>query len=104
MLDRGKIVARDEHQLPIRMTGTLKDITPLVAAEERLKMLATSITNISDGVCIYDSQFKLIETNQSFTKITGYSRADMLNKPLHLSLYNPEYLAQIKRVVQQHGS
>lgn len=104
VLDRGKIVARDEHQLPIRMTGTLKDITPLVAAEERLKMLATSITNISDGVCIYDSQFKLIETNQSFTKITGYSRADMLNKPLHLSLYNPEYLAQIKRVVQQHGS
>lgn len=104
VLDRGKVVERDDKQHPLRMTGTLKDITPLVAAEERLKMLATSITNISDGVCIYDASFKIIETNASVAKITGYSRDDMLGRPLQLQLYSPEYIEQIKRLLKQHGS
>lgn len=104
VLDRGKIVAYDDQQQPARMTGTLKDITPLVTAEERLKMLAASITNISDGVCIYDHQFQVVETNQSFSKITGYRRDDMLGHTLKLSLYSPDYLNQIKQMVQQHGT
>ncbi len=104
VLDRGKVVERDEQQHPTRMTGTLKDITPLVAAEERLKLLATSITNISDGVCIYDNQFEIIEINQSAAQITGYTRADMIGQPLTLKLYSPEYVDQIKRMLQQDGS
>ncbi|WP_417663932.1 EAL domain-containing protein [Pseudidiomarina donghaiensis] len=104
ILDRGKVVERDEHHQPTRMTGTLKDITPLVEAEERLKMLATSITNISDGVCIYDAEFNVIETNASVAKITGFSREDMIGRPLQLQLYSPEYVEQIKRLLQQHGS
>ncbi|WP_051986660.1 EAL domain-containing protein [Pseudidiomarina atlantica] len=104
VLDRGKIVAYDDRQQPLRMTGTLKDITPLVKAEERLKMLAASITNISDGVCIYDHEFKVVETNQSFSKITGYSREDMIGRALQFTLYSPDYLDQIKQIVQQQGS
>ncbi len=104
VLDRGRIVTYDDQQQPARMTGTLKDITPLVTAEERLKMLAASITNISDGVCIYDHKFKVVETNQSFSKITGYRRDDMLGQKLELKLYSPDYLNQIIQMVQQHGS
>lgn len=104
VLDRGKIVTYDEQQRPRRMTGTLKDITPLVTAEERLKMLAASITNISDGVCIYDAQFNVVETNQSFTRITGYRRDDMIGRSLRFSLYSPDHLEQIKQIVQQQGT
>lgn len=104
VLDRGKIVTYDEQQRPRRMTGTLKDITPLVTAEERLKMLAASITNISDGVCIYDAQFNVVETNQSFSRITGYRRDDMLGRSLRFSLYSPDHLEQIKQIVQQQGT
>ncbi|RUO78238.1 EAL domain-containing protein [Pseudidiomarina taiwanensis] len=104
VLDRGKIVARDEQQRPLRMTGTLKDITPLVAAEERLKMLAASITNISDGVCIYDEQFRVVETNQSFTRITGYQRDEIVGSPLTFKLYNRDYLEQVKAMLALHGT
>lgn len=104
VLDRGKIVERDSQQQPTRMTGTLKDITPLVAAEERLKMLAASITNISDGVCIYDNEFKAIEINQSFTRITGFHRDDMLGRELQFRLYSPDYLNQMKQTITHHGS
>lgn len=104
LLDRGKVVARDEQQSPLRMTGTIKDVSAMVAAEERLKMLAASITNISDGVCIYDSKYRVVEVNQSFVRITGYSRDAMLGNPFKLPLYNQEYIEQIKRQLQQHGS
>lgn len=104
VLDRGKIVERDMQQQPTRMTGTLKDITPLVAAEERLKMLAASITNISDGVCIYDNHFKAIEINQSFTRITGFHRDDMLGRELQFGLYSPDYLNKMKQTIAHHGS
>jgi len=104
LLDRGKVVERNEQQQPLRMTGTMKDVSAMVAAEERLKMLATSITNISDGVCIYDNHFRVIETNQSFQRITGYSRESMIGKPLRFPLYNQEYIEQIKRHIAQHGS
>lgn len=104
LLDRGKVVERDSQRLPLRMTGTLKDVSAIVAAEERLKMLAASITNISDGVCIYDNHFKVIETNQSFQRITGYTREQMLGKPMHLPLYNQAYIEQIKSLLNQHGS
>lgn len=104
LLDRGKVVERNEQGQPLRMTGTMKDVSSIVAAEERLKMLATSITNISDGVCIYDNRFRVIETNRSFQRITGYSRESMLGKPLRFKLYNQEYIEQIKRQLAQHGS
>ncbi|SMQ63473.1 PAS domain S-box-containing protein/diguanylate cyclase (GGDEF) domain-containing protein [Pseudidiomarina planktonica] len=104
LLDRGKVVERNEQGQPLRMTGTMKDVSSIVAAEERLKMLAASITNISDGVCIYDNRFRVIETNRSFQRITGYSRESMLGKPLRFKLYNQEYIEQIKRQLAQHGS
>lgn len=67
-------------------------------------MLATSITNISDGVCIYDHTFAVVEANQSVTKITGFSRQQMLGRPLQLQLYSDDYVNQIKRTLQQYGS
>lgn len=103
ILDRGKVVERDAQQRPLRMTGTLKDITPLVEAEERLKMLAASITNISDGVCIYDAEFNVIETNASYSRITGFARSDVIGRPMQLEVYSPEFLEQIKRQLGQYG-
>ena len=38
ILDRGKIVDRDDDNKPTRMTGTLKDISHIKKAEERLKL------------------------------------------------------------------
>lgn len=103
ILDRGKVVERDAQQRPLRMTGILKDVTPLVEAEERLKMLAASITNISDGVCIFDEDFKVIETNASYSRITGFARDDVMGRPMQLDVYSPEFLDQIKRQLGQYG-
>ena len=38
------------------MTGTLKDISQIKKADERLKLFAKCIENISDAVVIYDRE------------------------------------------------
>ena len=47
VLDRGKVVERDDDDKPTRMTGTLKDISQIKKADERLKLFAKCIQNIS---------------------------------------------------------
>jgi len=56
----------DEENNATRMTGTLKDISQIKKTEERLKLFARCIQNISDAVVIYDRQFITVDVNKAF--------------------------------------
>lgn len=85
VLDRGKVVSRDENQKPLRMAGTLKNITELKSTEQQLSMIAKSFDNISDGVWILDEKFHYIAVNKAFTKITGFEEVEVLGKLMKVS-------------------
>ncbi|WP_448210886.1 EAL domain-containing protein [Colwellia sp. MEBiC06753] len=104
VLDRGKIVERDDKDQPIRMTGTLKDISHIKKAEERLKLFAKCIENISDAVVIYDRQFNIIDVNKSFVRITGNSKSSMLGKQLYFPLYPESFTQSIKKHLIVNGN
>lgn len=97
VLDRGKIVGRDEHEKPTRMTGTLKDISQIKNTEERLRLFAKCIENISDAVVIYDKHFLTVDVNKAFVKITGKTKELMLGKPLAFNQYPIEFCLDIKK-------
>lgn len=80
VLDRGKVVSRDDNQKPLRMAGTLKNITELKNTEQQLSMIVKSFDNISDGVWILDENFHYIAVNKAFTKITGFEESEVLGK------------------------
>ncbi|MDP7592998.1 MAG: EAL domain-containing protein, partial [Litorilituus sp.] len=104
ILDRGKIVERDEAQQPARMTGTLKDISHIKKAEERLKLFARCIQNISDAVIIYDRQFIAVDVNKAFQRITGKSRKKMLGRSMTFSQYPSSFSQNIKKHLLTEGS
>jgi len=85
VLDRGKVVSRDANQKPLRMAGTLKNITELKNTEQQLTMIVKSFDNISDGVWILDEHFHYIAVNKAFTKITGFEETDVLGKLMKVS-------------------
>lgn len=73
VLTRGKIISRDEHNKPLRMIGTHADITR--------RELATMIyDNTNEAIFITDSNNKIINANQAFTHITGYSLSDVIGR------------------------
>jgi len=104
ILDRGKIVERDEAQKPSRMTGTLKDISHIKKAEERLKLFARCIQNISDAVIIYDRQFVTVDVNKAFQRITGKSKKQILGRTMTFNQYPSSFSQNIKKHLLTKGS
>lgn len=104
VLDRGKVVERDNNNAPIRMTGTLKDISQIKQTEENLKLFAKCIENISDAVVVYDSQFQIVDCNLSFQRITGQNRTEALGNPLEFNSYPISFLQNLKKNLIHHGS
>jgi diguanylate cyclase (GGDEF)-like protein/PAS domain S-box-containing protein len=104
ILDRGKIVERDERNKPLRMTGTLKDISQIKKAEERLKLFARCIQNISDAVVIYDRQFIAVDVNKAFQRITGKERNQMVGRSLSFNQYPKNFTQNIKQHLLTKGS
>jgi diguanylate cyclase (GGDEF)-like protein/PAS domain S-box-containing protein len=104
ILDRGKIVERDEKNNATRMTGTLKDISQIKKAEESLKLFARCIQNISDAVVIYDRQFIAVDVNKAFQRITGKSKAKMVGSSLSFNQYPTSFSQNIKKHLLTKGS
>ncbi len=104
VLDRGKIVERDSDDSPIRMTGTLKDISQIKQTEESLKLFAKCIENISDAVVIYDTNFLTVDCNLSYQRITSQTRSESLGSPLTFKVYPESFLHNLKKNLVHHGS
>ncbi|MEH6626771.1 MAG: EAL domain-containing protein [Motiliproteus sp.] len=54
--------------------------TALKENSHRLEILGTALSNSSDGVIITNANNDIIETNQVFEKVTGYSQTDVIGK------------------------
>ena len=104
VLDRGKIVERDEKNKPSRMTGTLKDISQIKRADERLKLFAKCIENISDAIVIYDRQFTVVDVNKAFQSITGRSKLQMRGTLLKFEQYPDSFNQNVKKHLITEGS
>lgn len=76
----GKVVAWDMSNQPLRVCGTNMDISERKTAEEKLQMAASVFTNTHEGIAITNSDGNIIDTNPTFTEITGYSKHDVLGK------------------------
>ena len=103
LLDRGKIVEKDEEGTPLRMTGTIKDISRLKKAEENLNLFARSVANISDAVFIMNKRFRIVEVNQAFCAITGYQENEVLHRSLRFRNYPPAFTPSVKRTLTSMG-
>lgn len=104
VLDRGKVVSTDQDGVATRMTGTLKNIQHLKQTEEKMELFARCLENISDAIVICDTNFIVLEVNNSFSGITGKSRDSVVRKPFDLALYPTRFLQEIGNVLQSDGS
>lgn len=85
----GKVVVRDKDGKPLRFTGTHQDITERKVAEQRYRTLFDNapmmhiVTRNQDGMPI------ITDVNLRFLAKVGYSRADVIGRPL-IDFYTPE--------------
>ncbi len=84
ILDRGKVVERDNDEIPLRIVGTHTDITERKGAEEAVRERETRIAAILDTAVdgiVTISEEGIIETfNPAAEKIFGYKADDILGR------------------------
>ena len=77
---------------PLRMVGTIQDITPRKTAEEELQLRNRAIEASNNGIAICDARknaFPILYVNPAFERITGYRAETVLGrKPYFLTPQN----------------
>jgi PAS domain S-box-containing protein len=94
-LDRGKVVARDQDGRPLRMVGTITDITERKQVEEDLKAseeryaCATAVGRV--GVWELDALQGLFNADENLKALLGYTKEELSTDPLiWLDLVHPD--------------
>ncbi|MBK1695355.1 histidine kinase [Chromatium weissei] len=73
ILDRGKVVARDENGQPLRMAGTHLDITARKRVDEELRKLSLAVEQSPTSIVITDLDARIEYANPAFTEVSGYT-------------------------------
>jgi diguanylate cyclase (GGDEF)-like protein/PAS domain S-box-containing protein len=62
------------------LVGVIHDITQRKRTEEKLELAASVFTHAGEGIMITDAAGILVDVNETFSRITGYSAEEVLGK------------------------
>lgn len=71
---------RDASGKVVLLAGSLQDITERKQAQARQQLAASVFTHAREGITITDALGVIIDVNEMFTQITGYSREEVVGQ------------------------
>lgn len=84
-LNRGKVVARDPDGRPLRMVGTITDISERKQSErerdEALSHLRAIMETVPDVIFALDLEARVSNWNRRLETVSGYTREELQGKP-----------------------
>jgi diguanylate cyclase (GGDEF)-like protein/PAS domain S-box-containing protein len=78
---RGRVMSRSADGRALVMSGTHTDVTERKLFEMAQKEAATVFSSSYEGIMVVSRQMLITKINPAFTRITGYSAADVLGQP-----------------------
>lgn len=99
--------SRDDQGALKGIVVRLRDVTDARESERRLRQSAVVYSATSDGVLITDASWRIVAANDAFTRITGYSEAELIGcKPtlLNSQWHSRGFFANMLRVLRDQGS
>lgn len=90
----------DDKKRPVRMRGTIQDITERKRAEEKIRILADAVESSNDAIVTESLDGTIISWNKTAEYIYGYSAEEILGK--HVSILEPDSLeGEIKKIIEK---
>lgn len=105
-LIKAKITADRENLSDISMIGTMLEISSRKEAELQLKLAASVFSHSREGITITDNKGVIIEVNEAFTEITGYTREEALGQNpriLKSGRHDEEYYSKMWVSLKEKG-
>lgn len=97
---------RNKNGVIIGASKIARDITAKKIDEMRLRLLSSVFINTNEGIVITDASATIIEVNDAFSRISGYSAKEVLGqtpKMLMSSRHGPELSTSIQNALIQNG-
>ena len=91
-----------DGQTAIATIAQGQDITQRKAAEERLRLLTTTVEAAANGVVITDAAGTILWVNAAFTTLTGYSAAEVVGQNpriLKAGQHPPEFYREMQETI-----
>ena len=102
---RGETYYADNRK-PKRSVGTVQDITDQVLASRKLQQAAAVFRSTLEGVVITDLEGQILNVNQAFETITGYTQAEVIGQTPRLlksGKHEPQFYANLWQALNQQG-
>ncbi len=74
------VVRSHDQEKPLRMIGTIQDVTSQRQSLQKLELLQSAIGQASETIVITDRDANIIYANPAFTQITGYSLKEAIGR------------------------
>jgi PAS domain S-box-containing protein len=96
---KSEFIANDEN-IPIKIKGTVQDITESKKAEEKIQILANAVESSDDAIITESFEGIITSWNKGASQIYGYSSEEILGK--NVSILEPANLkGEIKQLIQK---
>lgn len=104
--ERGEI-RLDAVGKPVRMIGTVLDISERKWAEEKLVQAAVVYESTAEGIILADADKRIQAVNPAFSRITGYSEMESLGKSVNFrnsGRHDKKYYQTMRQSLATTGS
>lgn len=101
----GRLELRPDGR-PLRMLGTIQDITERRRNEERLRLAAAVFENSHEGVMVTDAQQRIVLVNRAFCELKGYGEQELLGQTpdmLQSGRHDGEFYAAMEESLASTG-
>lgn len=102
---KGRAVQRDGHGRPVRLVGTLSEITEYKKTELALREASTVFENSYEGIMVVKPDMTISKVNPAFSRITGFSADEVVGrtpKTLASGIHGADFYRQMWESVKHY--
>jgi diguanylate cyclase (GGDEF)-like protein/PAS domain S-box-containing protein len=102
----GMVLSRGVLGGVMRLIGTVRDVSQRQRDQQRLQLAASVFTHAREGIMITDAQGLIVDVNDTFSRLTGYTRDEVVGQnPRILSSgrQGAAYYDAMWRTLAEHG-